>query len=118
MCLIARHFESRGLPTLILGSGLDIMRAGQPPRAVFVNYPLGFEAGRFRDRENQLAVVRAALEGFERMTSPDILLLDHEWQAGWDLVDEREKGKLDLRSPRDGSPRYQTEADRLAVEQP
>lgn len=116
MCLIARHFESLGLPTLILGSALDIMESGRPPRAVFVNYPLGFESGRFRDTDNQLAVVKQAISHFESMQAPGIQALDFEWQAGWDMVWEREKGKLDQRSARTTEPQYQNEADRLAAE--
>lgn len=56
-----------GLPTLILGSALDILQAGKPPRAKFVNYPLGFESGRFEDRQNQFDVVVEALRGFDVM---------------------------------------------------
>ena len=115
MCLIARHFESLGLPTLILGSALDILGAGKPPRARFVNYPLGFESGRFRDKADQLAVVREALKGFADITSSGIVLVDVEWQAGWDMLHEREKGKLDNRSPRTTEPQYQTEDDKRAA---
>lgn len=116
MCLLARHFESKGLPTLILGSGLDIMESGKPPRAKFVNYPLGFESGRFQDKVNQLEVVRTALSGFNTMMSPAIESLSYEWPEGWDMVHAREKGKLDNRSPRDTTPQYQTDEDRLLAE--
>lgn len=120
MCLIARHFESLGLPTLILGSALDILSAGKPPRARFVNYPLGFESGRFRDKADQLAVIREALKGFSdiapsNIAPSNIVPMDFEWQAGWDILHEREKGKLDNRSPRTTEPQYQTEDDRLAA---
>ena len=116
MCLVARHFEATGLPTLILGSALDILTAGQPPRAKFVNYPLGFETGRFEDRQNQFDVVAAALRGFDEMTTPGIEPLPLEWQPGWEMVNERERGKLDHRSARTTMPQYQTEADRLMAE--
>lgn len=116
VCLIARHFEAKGLPTLILGSGLDIMESGRPPRAAFLDYPLGFEAGRFKDRENQLTVVREALAGFDTLTEPGIVHLDHEWPAGWVMMNERDRSKSDHRSLRDETPQYQTEADRLAAE--
>ena len=105
-----------GLPTLILGSALDILKAGKPPRAKFVNYPLGFESGRFRDRQNQFDVVAEALRGFDEMTSPGVELLSYEWHLGWDMVHAREKGKLDHRSPRTTTPQYQTEEDRLMAE--
>ena len=116
VCLIARHFENLGLPTLILGSALDILEAGQPPRAKFLNYPLGFETGKFEDKINQLEVVRQALSGFETIEKPSILKMEFEWPEGWELIKKREKGILDLRSPRNEIPQYQSEADRLAAE--
>ena len=91
------------------------MGAGKPPRARFVNYPLGFESGRFKDKKNQLEIVREALKGFADITSPGIVPLGFEWQAGWDMLHEREKGKLDSRSPRTTDPQYQTEDDRRAA---
>ena len=115
MSLIARHFEAKGLPTLILGSALDILTAGRPPRAKFVNYPLGFEAGRFRDQANQLAVVREAVQGFAEFTAPGVAAMRHEWPEGWALVNAREQGKPDQRSPRTREPQYQTEDDRVAA---
>ena len=116
MSLIARHFEAAGLPTLILGSAIDILEAGRPPRATFVNYPLGFESGRFRDTADQLAVVRQALTRFDAMSSPGIETLPFEWLEGWDMINERELGKLDQRSPRTTEPQYQNDADRAAAE--
>ena len=116
VCLIARHFENLGLHTLILGSALDILEAGQPPRAKFLNYPLGFESGKFEDKINQLEVVREALSGFETIEKPSILKMEFEWPEGWELIKKREEGILDLRSPRNEIPQYQSEADRLAAE--
>jgi hypothetical protein len=117
VCLIARHFESRGLPTLIVGSALDIMESGKPPRAQFLNYPLGFESGRFNDRTNQLDVIRQALKSFDDLTTAGVSNLDYEWTDGWNMINNREKGQSDHRSPRSEEPQYQTEADRIAAEQ-
>ena len=83
-----------------------------------MNYPLGFESGRFRDKADQLAVVREAMKGFADITSPGIVTMDFEWQAGWDMLNEREEGKLDNRSPRTTEPQYQTEDDRRAAKAP
>ena len=116
MCLISRHFESHGLPTLIVGSALDILESGKPPRAKFVNYPLGFESGRFQDKGDQLAVIREALLGFDEMSKPGIEALNVEWLEGWKIISARESGKLDQRSPRTMEPQYQTESDRVAAE--
>ena len=70
MCLVARHLEANGIPTLCLGSARDILTAGRPPRAAFVDYPLGHSAGKPFDRDDQLAVVKAALEGFNTLAQP------------------------------------------------
>ena len=101
---------------MIIGSALDILQSCQPPRAKFVNYPLGFESGRFQDKADQLSVIHQALRGFDEMQEPSIQTLDLEWLDGWDMINKREGGKLDQRSPRTMEPQYQTEADRLAAE--
>ena len=116
MCLLARHFESLGIPTLILGSALDILEAGRPPRAQFLNFPLGFEAGPYRDQSQQLSVLRETLKGFESFTSPEISTLPHTWEAGWQLVNSREKTQDDRRSIRNAEPQFQTDEDRLLAQ--
>ena len=118
MCLIARQLEAAGLPTLIMGSGLDILQAGNPPRAKFLNYPLGFEAGQPFDKDNQLAVLTAAVSGFDDMSKPTIEKLDFAWDSGWQLIAGRDKRSVgaDLRSERDNTPRYQEERDREMAE--
>ena len=118
MSLIARKIEAAGTPTLILGSALDILEAGRAPRVQFLNYPLGFSAGRFRDPQNQYDVVRSALSGFDQMGQPGLEHLDYRWDEGWDMIRAREQSQQDAdsRSQRDLTPRYQCEADRLLAE--
>lgn len=118
MSLIARHFEASGLPTLIIGSALDILEAGRPPRVQFLNYPLGFEAGPFQDKSAQLDVIRQGLKGFELFKAPGINKLTYTWNEGWDLVRNRENSEQgdDQRSPRNTEPQYQTDEDRLAAQ--
>ena len=53
-----------------MGSALDILEAGRPPRAQFLNFPLGFEAGPYQDKAAQLDVMRQGLTGFETFTEP------------------------------------------------
>ena len=116
MCLIARYFEKKGIPTLIIGSALDILESVRPPRAQFVNYPLGFETGRFKDKINQLEIGREGLNGFERFNEPTISTMQFEWLEGWEMVTKREEGILDLRSPRNETPQYQSEIDNTEAE--
>ncbi len=101
-----------------MGSGLDILKAGDPPRARFLNYPLGFEAGQPFNEDNQLAVLAAAISGFDEMTGPGIEPVDFSWEQGWQMISDRDKDSVgsDLRSGRDTSPRYQTQRDRELAE--
>ncbi len=117
MCLVARHLEANGIPTMCLGSALDIFENGRPPRAIFVDYPLGHSAGKPFDSADQLGIVRAALAGFETMAQPALIQrLPNRWytQGGWETEAGRAKGG-DTRESRDESPRFQHAADREAA---
>ena len=102
-----------------MGSALDILEAGRPPRAQFLNFPLGFEAGPYQDQAGQLDVMRQGLTGFETFKEPGIKSLPHSWDAGWERVNIRERSAQsnDTRSPRNTEPQYQTEEDRFLAEQ-
>ena len=101
-----------------MGSALDIMEYGNAPRAVFVNYPLGHTSGMPNDPKDQYDVTRAGLEAFESIQEPGtILKLDREWTLDPDwMADALDDSKGDERSPRDETPRYQLEEDRIAAE--
>lgn len=118
MSLIARSFEQEGIATLILGSALDILRSGGAPRVQFLNYPLGFTAGKPFDRQNQRRVLATAVQGFDQMQQAGIEMMDFDWPEGWAMIEQREQNtsETDLRSPRDTTPRYQTEEDRALAE--
>ena len=116
MSLVARHLEANGFSTLCMASALDIIEAGRPPRTVFLNYPLGHTVGRPFDAEDQLRVVSDALRAFETIREPgEIVRLPYRWpDEHW--VREASTDPLDSRSPRDTTPRYQTEEDRRLAE--
>ena len=101
-----------------MGSALDIMQAGNPPRGVFTDYPLGHTTGMPNDPSDQYAMTRAGLEAFETIKEPGtILKLDRTWtiNTNWkaDTLDDTKGAE---RSPRDETPRYQLEDDRIAAE--
>lgn len=117
MCLVARHLEAHGIPTLCVGSALDILRAGRPPRASFVDYPLGHSVGKPHDRADQRAIVQAALNGFVTLTEPGALLVQPvQWDASgaWRQEAGSSSGG-DTRQPRDETPQFQCVADQQAA---
>ncbi|MCG8690539.1 MAG: hypothetical protein MI806_04960 [Minwuiales bacterium] len=118
MSLVARYLEQHGIPTMCIGSALDILTAGNPPRATFVDFPLGHSVGKPFDAEGQIDIVRRGLQGLERMTAPGIEILDVRWSDDEDWKREASDGASggDVRQPRDTTPRYQYEEDRLLAE--
>ncbi|NNL86386.1 MAG: hypothetical protein HKP27_12065 [Myxococcales bacterium] len=126
--LIAREIEARGIPTLSLTSALSITRAANPPRAAFVDFPLGRTAGKPNEPEQQRAMLRDALGAFAKLTTPgSVLSLPYRWaedDAWKDGVmrpgNDRSGatgGSGDNRAERNAEPQYQCETDRVLAEQ-
>jgi hypothetical protein len=117
VCLIARHLEANGLSTLVVGSALDILEAGRPPRAVFVDYPLGHSVGRPFDAANQRAIIADALAAFETIETPgEIVALNYRWSENEDWkTGATDTSSGDTRAPRDTSPQYQHAEDAIAA---
>ena len=65
MSLVARHLESEGIPTVVVGSARDIVEECGVARFLFVDYPLGNPTGRPNDRADQRSIVSAALDVLE-----------------------------------------------------
>lgn len=117
VCLVARYLEAHGIPTMCLGSALDIFKAGRSPRATFVDYPLGHSTGKPFDPADQLGIVRAALGALDSMTQPEaILMLPNAWDEmeQW-RADAMRADRGDTRQPRDETPQFQLPADRDAA---
>ena len=116
MGLVARHLEAAGIPTLCMSSALDITRAVNPPRAAFLDFPLGHTAGKPNQPELQRQILADALSSFETMTAPgSARTLPYRWSE-----DEEWKREAfaegDDRLPRHDTPQYQDEEDRRRVE--
>jgi len=60
--VLARAIEQRGLPTTSLTTLYQPAYAVKPPRATFLDFPLGCPGGRPDENDQQRAIVRAALE--------------------------------------------------------
>jgi hypothetical protein len=97
-------------------SALDITRSVNPPRAAFLDYPLGHTTGKPNEPELQRAILVDALEAFVSLSSPGTLkMLPYRWSD-----DESWKRDVfaggDERRPRYDTPQYQTEEDRRRAE--
>jgi len=115
--LIARHAEAAGIPTLCMSSALDITRAVNPPRAAFLDFPLGHTTGKPDEPELQRAILLAALAAFSELREPGgVTMLPFRWSEdeAWKL----ELAAGDFRSPRLDTPQYQDDSDRERAQRP
>jgi hypothetical protein len=60
--------EGRGIPTLVIGTAHDIMAKVMPPRAAFVDHPVGRTFGRPHERSQHEAVLAKALAELPQFT--------------------------------------------------
>ena len=120
MGLIARALEAEGIPTLCMASALSIIEAVRPPRAVFVDFPLGHTSGKPFDTAQQDDLLARALQAFDAITTPgEVLRFDDCWGDDahgddWKLPVLDPDG--DDRTERRDTPQYQHEADRERAE--
>ena len=70
MSLVARLLEEAGIPTVILGSAIDIVEYCGVPRFLFTDFPLGNPCGVPWDRDMQHAILNQALDLFEQAERP------------------------------------------------
>ena len=61
MSLVARHLEANGMPTVIVGSALDIVEYCGVPRFLFTDFPLGNPCGPPGRRDLQRTIAGQAL---------------------------------------------------------
>jgi len=72
--------EARGIPTLIIGTAYDIMSKVVPPRAAFVDHPVGRTFGPPHDRQRNVAVLAKALAELRQFTQPGMI---RDLQCNW-----------------------------------
>ena len=125
MGLIAREIEARGIPTLSMSSARSITAAANPPRGVYLDYPLGHTSGKPGDADNQLAIMRDTLKAFGSIDTPGTIVdLPYQWaddDAWKDSVmrprsSQADDGHEDDRVERFDTPQYQTPEDADAAD--
>ena len=118
MGLVARQLEAVGIATLCMSSAVDITTAVRPPRAAFLDFPLGHTTGKAHAPELQRAILVAALAAFETLTEPGGLLrLPFRWSED-DTWKERAMAGGDQRTARHDTPQYQEAEDRARAAAP
>lgn len=68
--LVARHLEANGIPTVMIGSALDIVEHCGTPRFVFSDFPLGNPCGHPWNPDMQTRTAEIALRLLESATAP------------------------------------------------
>ena len=70
MCLVARQLEAAGIPTVVVGSAIDIVESCGAPRFLFTDFPLGNSCGRPYDAGMQRSIVETAIELLQSAPKP------------------------------------------------
>ena len=108
--------EASGIPTLCLGTALDILKSVNPPRAAFLDYPLGHTTGKLNDSRIQREILVETMKAFGDITTPgDVKMLPFKWAEDDTWKDTAVK-KGDDRQARNETPQYQYEEDRILAE--
>jgi D-proline reductase (dithiol) PrdB len=100
--LVARHLEANGVPTVIIGSALDVVEHCGVPRFYFNDFPLGNPCGHPWQPAMQRDIVRQALRLFETAPGPRTTVKSpftwHEeatvWRARYGRADPADKQRL------------------------
>lgn len=114
---------------MTMSSAYDITAKVKPPRAAFLNYPLGNSVGQPDQQDEQRAILRAALGLLESASEPgaivDLLFRwpGDDWQAkvveqyekeGAIVLRQRTEGEYDV-DPATGERRHYAADEALAV---
>jgi hypothetical protein len=99
--LIARHLESHGIPTVIMGCAKDIVEHCGVPRFLFSDFPLGNAAGKPFDVASQRQTFELALRLLESapgacttMQSPLRWSDDPAWKRDFSNIDQISPAEL------------------------
>lgn len=115
MSLVARSLEAKGIPTLIIGSAMDIVTHVKAPRYLHVDFPLGNPCGRPFDAPMQQAILALALEWLKEAEphasiarAPFEWSTTQSWRDNYSRVDESNRDELRLRGEQRRTQQEQT----------
>lgn len=122
MGLIARLLEAKGIATICMSSAYSITAAVNPPRAVFLDFPLGHTAGKADDLAGQRHILIDTLRALETINVPGTIVplpyrfSDDETWKDTAMRPRKDSGgrkvTADDRVERFDTPQYQYDADR------
>jgi hypothetical protein len=78
--LVCRLLEEREIATTYVATGRDLTALVNPPRALFVNHPMGNNFGAANDVETQTSILRTALNLVETVEQGGTLV---DMQTDW-----------------------------------
>lgn len=119
--LIAREIEARGIPTISMSSAYSITASVNPPRAAYLDFPLGHTAGKPNNKPLQRKIMIDALSALDSIQVPGTIReLGYEWSEDdtWKDFAMRAKpggNQSDTRIERSPDPQYQAPEDELAA---
>lgn len=106
MSLLARHLESNGIITLIIGSAIDIVEHCSVARYLHTDFPLGNPCGIPYDEEMQLKIMQQGLALIEKAEHPrtteraPFAWKNDVWRDDYALIDDDNREELRLRGAR------------------
>ena len=101
MSLVARYLEENKIPTIIVGSALDIVEHCGVPRFLYTDFPLGNPCGRPFDASMQLSIIKEAialLESADKANTTSRSTFnwseDNAWRDDYAEVNAENEGEL------------------------
>ena len=92
--MVARHLESAGIATVVMGCAKDIVEHVGVPRFLFSDFPLGSAAGRPKDAQSQAVTLELALRLLESAAGPRTTMQSplrwsesHAWKLDYSNVE-------------------------------
>jgi len=104
--LLARHLESNGIITLIIGSAIDIVEHCGVPRYLHNDFPLGNPCGVPYDEAMQIEIMRQGLTLLEKAEQArstqrtSYHWKDDAWRKDYALIDDSNREELRQRGER------------------
>lgn len=102
MSLVARHLEAKNIPTVVIGSALDIVKSCAIPRYLHVDFPLGNPCGKPDNTEMQNQILKQALTLFNAnigtpliRRSPFVWDSDQSWRDNYLKIDDSNREQLE-----------------------